>query len=87
VSSASTLGEESRQPQRLIPLVLTGDTAGAEPWAAVLDAATFEGAPLDGSASFESARAIVRAAMYASGPEAAGRLERALATAIGLLGT
>jgi LuxR family transcriptional regulator, maltose regulon positive regulatory protein len=49
--------------------VLTGDTAGAERWAAVLDASSFEGAPLDGSASFESARAIVRAAMCASGPE------------------
>jgi LuxR family transcriptional regulator, maltose regulon positive regulatory protein len=49
--------------------VLTGDTAGAERWAAVLDASSFEGAPLDGSASFESARAIVRSAMCASGPE------------------
>jgi LuxR family transcriptional regulator, maltose regulon positive regulatory protein len=49
--------------------VLTGDTAGAERWAAVLDAATFEGASLDGSASFESARATVRADMCASGPE------------------
>jgi LuxR family maltose regulon positive regulatory protein len=49
--------------------VLTGDTAGAERWAAILDASSFEGAPLDGSASFESARAIVRSAMCASGPE------------------
>jgi LuxR family transcriptional regulator, maltose regulon positive regulatory protein len=49
--------------------VLTGDTAGAERWAAVLDASSFEGAPLDGSASFESGRAILRAAMCASGPE------------------
>jgi LuxR family maltose regulon positive regulatory protein len=49
--------------------VLTGDTAGAERWAAVLDASSFEGAPLDGSASFESGRAMVRAVMCASGPE------------------
>ena len=49
--------------------VLTGDMAGAERWAAVLDASSFEGAPLDGSASFESARAMVRSAMCASGPE------------------
>ncbi|HLI36629.1 MAG TPA: LuxR C-terminal-related transcriptional regulator [Streptosporangiaceae bacterium] len=49
--------------------VLTGDTAGTERWAAVLDAASFEGTQLNGSASFDSARAIVRAAMCASGPE------------------
>jgi len=49
--------------------VLTGDAAGAERWAAVLDASSFEGAPPDGSASFESGRAMVRAAMCASGPE------------------
>jgi LuxR family maltose regulon positive regulatory protein len=49
--------------------VLTGDTAGAERWAAVLDAASFEGSPLNGAASFESARAMVRVAMCASGPE------------------
>jgi LuxR family transcriptional regulator, maltose regulon positive regulatory protein len=50
--------------------VLTGDTAGAQRWAAFLDAASFDGVPADGSASFESARAMVRAAMCASGPEA-----------------
>jgi LuxR family maltose regulon positive regulatory protein len=49
--------------------VLTGDTAGAQRWAAFLDAASFDGVPADGSASFESARAIVRAVMCASGPE------------------
>ena len=49
--------------------MLTGDAAEAERWAAVLDASSFEGAPLDGSASFESGRAMVRAAMCASGPE------------------
>jgi LuxR family maltose regulon positive regulatory protein len=49
--------------------VLTGDTAGAQRWAAFLDAASFDGVPADGSASFDSARAIVRAVMCASGPE------------------
>jgi LuxR family maltose regulon positive regulatory protein len=48
---------------------LTGDTAAAERWAAILDASSFGGAMLDGSASFASARAMVRAAMCASGPE------------------
>jgi LuxR family maltose regulon positive regulatory protein len=49
--------------------VLTGDTAGAEQWAAFLDSASFDGVPPDGSASFESARAMVRVAMCAWGPE------------------
>ena len=49
--------------------VLTGDTAGAQRWAAFLDAASFDGVPADGSASFESDRAIVRAVMCATGPE------------------
>jgi LuxR family transcriptional regulator, maltose regulon positive regulatory protein len=49
--------------------VLTGETAEAERWAAFMDTASFEGVPTDGSASFESARAILRAAMCAKGPE------------------
>jgi LuxR family maltose regulon positive regulatory protein len=49
--------------------VLTGDPAGAERWAAVLDASSFEGAMLDGSASFESIRAMVRSSMCPAGPE------------------
>jgi LuxR family maltose regulon positive regulatory protein len=49
--------------------VLTGDPAGAQRWAAFLDAASFDGVPADGSASFDSARAIVRAVMCASGPD------------------
>jgi LuxR family transcriptional regulator, maltose regulon positive regulatory protein len=51
-------------------VVLTGDTAQEARWTSVLDASSFDGASLDGSASFESARAMVRAAMCASGPEA-----------------
>jgi LuxR family maltose regulon positive regulatory protein len=48
---------------------LTGQDAAAERWAAVVDAASFNQAQLDGSASFDSARAMLRAAMCASGPE------------------
>jgi LuxR family transcriptional regulator, maltose regulon positive regulatory protein len=51
-------------------VVLTGDTAQEGRWAAVLDASSFDGPSLDGSASFDSARAMVRSAMCASGPEA-----------------
>jgi LuxR family maltose regulon positive regulatory protein len=50
--------------------VLTGDTTGAPRWAAVVNAASFDGVPGDGSASFDSARAILRAGMCAVGPEA-----------------
>jgi LuxR family transcriptional regulator, maltose regulon positive regulatory protein len=49
--------------------VLTSDTAGAQRWAAFVDAASFDGVPTDGWASFESARAMLRAALCASGPE------------------
>jgi LuxR family transcriptional regulator, maltose regulon positive regulatory protein len=49
--------------------VLTGDTARAERRAAVVDAASFEGGPASGAASFDSARALLRAGMCAAGPE------------------
>ncbi len=54
---------------RCYEAVLTGDAPGAERWAAIVDAASFDSAPPDGSASFESARAMLRAVMCASGPE------------------
>jgi len=50
--------------------VLTGDVAEGPRWAAVVDAASFDGVPGDGSASFDSARAMLRAGMCADGPEA-----------------
>ena len=50
--------------------VLTGDTGGAQRWATFVEAASFEGVPADGSASFDSARAMLRAVMCARGPEA-----------------
>ena len=48
---------------------LTGQTAEAEHWAAIVDAASFDLVPLDGSASFDSARAMLRAVMCPAGPE------------------
>jgi LuxR family maltose regulon positive regulatory protein len=48
---------------------LTGQTTAAERWAAIVDAGSFDQTPLDGTASFDSARAMLRAVMCASGPE------------------
>jgi LuxR family maltose regulon positive regulatory protein len=48
---------------------LTGQTAAAERWAVIVDATSFDQVPLDGTASFDSARAMLRAVMCASGPE------------------
>jgi LuxR family maltose regulon positive regulatory protein len=49
--------------------VLAGQSAAAERWAAISDAASFDQVPLDGTASFDSARAMLRAVMCPSGPE------------------
>jgi LuxR family maltose regulon positive regulatory protein len=49
--------------------VLTGDTTTALRWAAFVDSASFDLVPADGMASFESARAMLRAGMCATGPE------------------
>ena len=51
--------------------VLTGQTAEAQRWAAILDAASFNLVPVDGTASFDSARAMLRAFMCAAGHEQA----------------
>ena len=50
---------------------LTGQTAEAQRWAAIVDAASFDLVPADGSASFDSARAMLRAMMCPAGPEQA----------------
>ena len=47
---------------------LTGQTAQAQRWAAVLDAASFDLVPADGTASFNSGRAMLRAFMCPAGP-------------------
>jgi LuxR family transcriptional regulator, maltose regulon positive regulatory protein len=49
--------------------IFTGHPVETQRWASIVDAASFERVPSDGSASFESARAMLRAAMCASGPE------------------
>jgi LuxR family maltose regulon positive regulatory protein len=48
--------------------VLTGQTAEAEHWATIVEAASFDLVPLDGSASFDSARTMLRAVMCRAGP-------------------
>jgi LuxR family maltose regulon positive regulatory protein len=50
---------------------LTGQTAEAQRLAGILDAASFDEVPLDGSASFGSARAMLRAIMCPAGPDQA----------------
>jgi LuxR family maltose regulon positive regulatory protein len=49
--------------------LLTGQTAAAKRWAAMLDTLSFELVPMDGSASFDSSRAMFRAASCSAGPE------------------
>jgi LuxR family maltose regulon positive regulatory protein len=51
--------------------VSSGQTAEAQRLAAILDAASFDLVPLDGTASFDSARAMLRTIMCAAGPEQA----------------
>ncbi len=48
---------------------VAGDTTGALRWAAVADAASYDLVPADGTASFESARAMLRAFLCAHGYE------------------
>ena len=49
--------------------VYTGETAEAQRWAAFVDTASFDELPVDGTASFNSARAMLRALMCAVGPK------------------
>ena len=51
--------------------VLTGQTAEAQRWAAIVDASSFDLVPADGSASFDSTRAMLRSAMCVAGPDQA----------------
>ncbi len=50
---------------------MTGHTADTQRWATFVDGASFELAPADGSASFASARAMLRTALCPAGPEQA----------------
>ena len=49
--------------------LLTGHAAAADRWAVVLEGSSYDGVPIDGSASFESGRAMLRSFMCALGPE------------------
>jgi LuxR family maltose regulon positive regulatory protein len=49
--------------------VLTGHAAEAERWAAFLDTASFDLMPVDGTASFSSSWAMLRAVLCRAGPE------------------
>jgi len=50
---------------------LTGRTAEAQRWAAIIDAASYDLTPEDGTASFDSARAMLRSIMCPAGPQQA----------------
>ena len=52
---------------------LAGHTTDAQRWATIIDTASFEGVPVDGTASFDSARAMLRSLMCPAGPEQAVR--------------
>lgn len=49
--------------------VFTGQTADAQRWAAFVDTASYAQVPVDGTASFDSSRAMLRALMCPAGPE------------------
>jgi LuxR family maltose regulon positive regulatory protein len=72
----STLGDDAIESYPPLAVsagwggVLTGDPAAAERWAAFIDTTEFDEVPVDGSASFASNRAQLRAAMCPNGPEA-----------------
>jgi LuxR family transcriptional regulator, maltose regulon positive regulatory protein len=71
----STLGDaaiEEYPPLAVLAGWITmyiGPTAAAQRWAAFVDAASFDHVPLDGSASFDSARAMLRAMTCPAGPD------------------
>jgi LuxR family transcriptional regulator, maltose regulon positive regulatory protein len=69
IGDANVEGYPPLAVQRCWDAVLTGDTAEARRWAAIVDAACFDEDPGDGSASFDSGRAMLRAGMCANGPE------------------
>ena len=71
----TTLGDsaiESYPPLAVLAewiLVYTGHTIEPERWAEFIDGAAFDQVPADGSASFDSARAMVQGMMCRAGPE------------------
>jgi len=73
----NALGDESVEEYPPLAVIagwmalLTGHAAAADRWAVVLEASSYDGVPIDGSASFESGRAMLRSFMCAFGPERA----------------
>ena len=71
----STLGDpaiEEYPPLAILAgwiAIYTGQTAEAQRWAAIVDASSYDLVPLDGSASFDSGRAMLRAMLCPAGPE------------------
>ena len=71
----STLGRsavEAHPPLAVLAgwiAVYTGHTAEAQRWAAFVETVEYDAMPGDGTASFNSSRAMLRAAMCADGPE------------------
>ena len=49
-------------------MALSGQAAEAARWASIVERSSYDGEPDDGSASFDSARAMLRSVMCASGP-------------------
>jgi LuxR family maltose regulon positive regulatory protein len=73
----STVGEEAVQAYPPLAVLagwiatLSAQTAEAQRWASIIDAASYDLTPEDGTASFSSARAMLRSIMCPAGPEQA----------------
>ena len=72
----STIGDSSVEAHPPLAVfaawvaALGGDTMQAQRWAAVVDAASFDSVPPDGTSSFDSTRAMMHAVLCADGVEA-----------------
>jgi LuxR family maltose regulon positive regulatory protein len=73
----STVGEaavEAYPPLAVLAgwvATLSGQTADAQRWGSIIDAASYDLTPEDGTASFDSARAMLRSIMCPAGPQQA----------------
>jgi LuxR family transcriptional regulator, maltose regulon positive regulatory protein len=73
----STVGDEAIEAYPPLAVLagwmaaLSGQTADAQRWAAIIDAASYDLTPEDGTASFDSARAMLRSIMCPAGPQQA----------------
>jgi LuxR family maltose regulon positive regulatory protein len=73
----STVGDEAIEAYPPLAVLagwmaaLSGQTAEAQRWAAIIDAASYDLTPEDGTASFDSARAMLLSIMCPAGPQQA----------------